>query len=328
MRETLFSAIRSLVEAMTAEQPPGAGLRGHPLGRRGDARPDRAPGALGAGAAADRLPRPRRAARPPLRLGRRAAQRDLDRPRPLSRAETQELVEALYNGATATATRRWSRASPSGRAATRCSRRRSSTACKEEGARRGRAARRRFTRCSPPASTRCAPFERRLLQYASVVGQNFWEGVLRRAAGESPADVGEALDSLQEKELVIAARRSRLAGEREYAFKHALIRDVAYGMLPKASRCRQHFAVGELHRGARRRGPRGRGGAGRRALRPRGQRSAPRRGSSRTSCGDDASRRCEFLEAAGRRGRLASTPTRRRSATTGPRAASTGPSTR
>ena len=26
-------------------------------------------------------------------------------------------------------------------------------------------------------------FERRLLQYASVIGQNFWEGVLLRASG-------------------------------------------------------------------------------------------------------------------------------------------------
>ena len=36
----------------------------------------------------------------------------------------------------------------------------------------------------------------------------------------------------------------RLAGERELAFKHVLIRDVAYGMLPKAVRSRKHFEVG------------------------------------------------------------------------------------
>ena len=35
-----------------------------------------------------------------------------------------------------------------------------------------------------------------------------------------------------------------LAGERELAFKHVLIRDVAYGMLPKAVRSRKHFEVG------------------------------------------------------------------------------------
>ncbi|MGH2981659.1 MAG: adenylate/guanylate cyclase domain-containing protein, partial [Solirubrobacterales bacterium] len=89
-----------------------------------------------------------------------------------------------------------------------------------------------------------APFERRLLQQAAVVGQNFWEGILLRAAGQSERAVREALASLQDKELVIANPASRLAGEREYVFKHALIRDVAYGMLPKAIRCRQHFGVG------------------------------------------------------------------------------------
>ncbi len=89
-----------------------------------------------------------------------------------------------------------------------------------------------------------APFERRLLQQAAVVGQNFWEGLLLTTADRSDAEVIEALGSLQDKELVIANPASRLAGEREYVFKHALIRDVAYGMLPKATRCRQHFQVG------------------------------------------------------------------------------------
>ena len=39
---------------------------------------------------------------------------------------------------------------------------------------------------------------------------------------------------------------SRLAGEREYAFKHVLIRDVAYSTLPKAVRARKHAEVGEF----------------------------------------------------------------------------------
>jgi adenylate cyclase len=88
------------------------------------------------------------------------------------------------------------------------------------------------------------PFERRLLQQAAVVGQNFWDGVLLHAAGESQAEVESALSSLQDKELVIYNPASRIAGEREFAFKHALIRDVAYGLLPKATRSHQHFVVG------------------------------------------------------------------------------------
>ena len=39
-------------------------------------------------------------------------------------------------------------------------------------------------------------------------------------------------------------RQPRSRGERELAFKHVLIRDVAYGMLPKAVRARKHFEVG------------------------------------------------------------------------------------
>ena len=37
---------------------------------------------------------------------------------------------------------------------------------------------------------------------------------------------------------------ARLAGEQELAFKHVLIRDVAYAMLPKAVRARKHAEVG------------------------------------------------------------------------------------
>ena len=66
-----------------------AGDRGHPLGGRGDARSDRAPGPLGARPAADRLPGSRRAARPPARLGRRSAKRHLDRARTALRRRDQ-----------------------------------------------------------------------------------------------------------------------------------------------------------------------------------------------------------------------------------------------
>ena len=59
----------------------GFGDRRHPLGRRGNARPDRPPDALGAGSAPARLPRPGRAARAAPRLGRGSPQRDDDRAR-------------------------------------------------------------------------------------------------------------------------------------------------------------------------------------------------------------------------------------------------------
>jgi adenylate cyclase len=86
--------------------------------------------------------------------------------------------------------------------------------------------------------------ERRLLQHAAVVGRTFWEGSLATVADQEGADLPEALAALQEKDLVVASAGSRLAGEYEYAFKHALIRDVAYGTLPKSVRCRKHAEVG------------------------------------------------------------------------------------
>ncbi|MGH2984343.1 MAG: AAA family ATPase [Solirubrobacterales bacterium] len=90
--------------------------------------------------------------------------------------------------------------------------------------------------------------ERRLLLHAAVVGQTFWEGSLEGAAKEEGLDLRRTLATLQEKDLLAPSPGSRLAGEREYAFKHVLIRDVAYAMLPKSVRCRKHVEVGEFIR--------------------------------------------------------------------------------
>src|SRR5918999_1537505 len=88
------------------------------------------------------------------------------------------------------------------------------------------------------------PFERRLVQQAAVVGRTFWEGSLAPLAGSDQRQLERALLSLQEKDILAPGAESQLAGERELAFKHVLIRDVAYGMLPKAVRARKHFEVG------------------------------------------------------------------------------------
>ena len=88
------------------------------------------------------------------------------------------------------------------------------------------------------------PFERRLVQQASVVGRTFPEGALAGLARAEGRDLDVALRSLQEKDILAPALDSPFASEREMAFKHVLIRDVAYGMLPKAVRSRKHFEVG------------------------------------------------------------------------------------
>ncbi len=84
--------------------------------------------------------------------------------------------------------------------------------------------------------------ERRALQAAAVVGKTFWEGSVD--PGDDSIDLAAALAELQQKDLIAPTAGSRLAGEREYAFKHVLIRDVAYTTLPKAVRARRHADVG------------------------------------------------------------------------------------
>ncbi len=87
------------------------------------------------------------------------------------------------------------------------------------------------------------PFQRRLLAHAAVIGRTFWEGALTPIAQAEGRDLAEALRALRDKDIVIAGEGSALAGEPELAFKHALIRDAAYEMLPKAVRAQKHFEV-------------------------------------------------------------------------------------
>jgi tetratricopeptide (TPR) repeat protein len=83
--------------------------------------------------------------------------------------------------------------------------------------------------------------EKRVLQEAAVVGRVFWAEPLRRSLGD---DVSHALVALERRGLVSARSTSSLASQAEYAFKHALVRDVAYASLPKARRAKAHAEVG------------------------------------------------------------------------------------
>ena len=90
------------------------------------------------------------------------------------------------------------------------------------------------------------PFERRLVQHAAVVGRTFWEGSLAAIAGDGEGELWQALTALQEKDIIVPDSGGSLADEREFSFKHVLIRDVAYGMLPKTVRCQKHFEIGSF----------------------------------------------------------------------------------
>ncbi len=85
--------------------------------------------------------------------------------------------------------------------------------------------------------------ESRVIEDASVVGKVFWEGALTATSGSR--EVRAALRRLVTREWIRPVRSSSVEGEQEYAFWHALTRDVAYGRIPRAARARKHQTVAE-----------------------------------------------------------------------------------
>jgi eukaryotic-like serine/threonine-protein kinase len=85
---------------------------------------------------------------------------------------------------------------------------------------------------------------RQMLRAASIFGQAFWPGGLAALLDDN-VDVGDWLDQLVERELVTVVRESRLGDEREYRFRHALVREAAYAMLTDRDRKRGHLRAGE-----------------------------------------------------------------------------------
>jgi DNA-binding SARP family transcriptional activator len=90
-----------------------------------------------------------------------------------------------------------------------------------------------------------ADVEKRLLQDAAVIGSVFWVGALEAIGGISRSDAGELLPALVRRDLVQRVRRSSVAGDTEYAFRHELLRDVAYGEIPRAGRAERHRRAAE-----------------------------------------------------------------------------------
>ena len=83
--------------------------------------------------------------------------------------------------------------------------------------------------------------ERSVLIDASVVGRVFWRGALARMAARD--DLSKLLGLLEERDLVRREAVSRIQGDQQFAFKHALIQEVAYLRLPRAERRARHAAV-------------------------------------------------------------------------------------
>jgi tetratricopeptide (TPR) repeat protein len=88
---------------------------------------------------------------------------------------------------------------------------------------------------------------RRVLRAASVFGEVFWQGGVAELLGfaSRSAQAAEWLVDLVKREVLVRRPTSRFAGELEFAFRHALLREGAYAMLTEEDRKLGHRLAGE-----------------------------------------------------------------------------------
>jgi predicted ATPase/class 3 adenylate cyclase len=82
--------------------------------------------------------------------------------------------------------------------------------------------------------------DKNMLQAASVIGQRFQLLQLQEMMGDE--DLDDVVDSLRRKGLLVGDD----GGDQELAFRHLLIRDAAYGSLPKSERATLHDKFGAV----------------------------------------------------------------------------------
>ena len=90
-----------------------------------------------------------------------------------------------------------------------------------------------------------APADKQVVQQAAVLGKVFWLGGVAHVAGQSRWAVEESLHRLERREFIRRERSSSVATETEFAFRHALVREVAYEQLPRADRAERHARAAE-----------------------------------------------------------------------------------
>jgi hypothetical protein len=103
---------------------------------------------------------------------------------------------------------------------------------------------------------------RRVLAAASVFGERFWRGGLLALLGpgsepwaDGHAEMERGLPLLMAAETIARQRESRFEGEAQYVFRHALVREAAYGLLSEEERRAGHLAAGQYLEGVGEREP-------------------------------------------------------------------------
>jgi class 3 adenylate cyclase/tetratricopeptide (TPR) repeat protein len=96
--------------------------------------------------------------------------------------------------------------------------------------------------------------ERGVIGGAAVVGRVFWDEAVARLATAIPdPERNSALVGLQSREVVVQRPTSTFSGSREFSFRHALMRDVAYeGVLRSVRRAHHGVAAQWLEEAAER----------------------------------------------------------------------------
>ncbi|GAC1540926.1 MAG: hypothetical protein NVS3B10_05550 [Polyangiales bacterium] len=83
---------------------------------------------------------------------------------------------------------------------------------------------------------------RRVLRGASVIGRTFWSGAVTAMLGGAArtTEVDAWLAELCRREVIARLGESRYAGEQEYAFRHSVMQEAAYGTLMEEDRVLGH----------------------------------------------------------------------------------------
>jgi class 3 adenylate cyclase/tetratricopeptide (TPR) repeat protein len=79
------------------------------------------------------------------------------------------------------------------------------------------------------------------VQDSAVVGSVVWPGALAAVSGMVEDEALARLRELDRRQLVRRARSSAVAEQEEFAFRHVLVHDVAYGQIPRRERARAHL---------------------------------------------------------------------------------------
>ena len=88
--------------------------------------------------------------------------------------------------------------------------------------------------------------ERAVLLDAAVGGKVFWRGALERMSDDPEGRLPDLLGALEGRDLIRRQMVSAIEGDQQFVFKHVLIRDVAYDLLPRARKRERHAQVAEF----------------------------------------------------------------------------------